>query len=141
VLRVSVAPRASILVADDDASICQLLEVILGSHYDVAVVRDGLAVLDFVKEHTPQLVILDVGMPQLDGLEVCSRLRRINRFVNTAIIILTADADARTRDSAKLYGADLFVQKPLHARSLLGQVRRLLEEYARRAEAKKPKSE
>ncbi|NJK44790.1 MAG: response regulator [Pleurocapsa sp. SU_196_0] len=57
----SVAPRASILVADDDASICQLLEVILGSHYDVSVVRDGLAVLDFVKEHTPQLVILDVA--------------------------------------------------------------------------------
>ena len=130
---VPVNPRAGILVADDDASVCQLLEVILGAHHDVHVVRDGLAVLDFVKLHTPQLVVLDVGMPQLDGLEVCSRLRRINRFQNTAIIILTADEDPRTRDSAKLYGADLFVQKPLHARTLLEQVRVLLEQYTRRA--------
>jgi DNA-binding response OmpR family regulator len=129
---VSPTPRASILVAEDDAGVCQLLEVILGAHYDVSIVRDGLAVLEFVKEHTPRLVILDVGMPHMDGLEVCSRIRRINRFVNTAIIILTADQDHRTKDSARLYGADVFMQKPLHARRLLTQVRQLLDAYEHR---------
>jgi DNA-binding response OmpR family regulator len=138
---VTEAARASILIAEDDGSVCQLLEVILGSHYDVHVVGDGLAVLDYVKDHTPQLVILDVSMPRMDGLEVCSRLRRINRFLNSAIIILTADQDSRTRDSARLYGADVFVQKPLHARSFLAQVRELLETYSHRAPLKQGDSQ
>jgi DNA-binding response OmpR family regulator len=129
---VSGVPRAKILVAEDDPGVCQLLEVILGTHYDVTIVRDGLAALEHVKEHTPQLIVLDVGMPHVDGLEVCSRIRRINRFVNTAIIILTANQDHRTKDSARLYGADLFMQKPLHARTLLAQVNKLLETYQRR---------
>jgi DNA-binding response OmpR family regulator len=128
--------RASILVAEDDAGVCQLLEVILGSHYDVHIVNDGFEALEYVKQHTPHLVILDVGMPRVDGLEVCSRLRSINRFLNTAIIILTADADPRTRDGARLYGADLFVAKPLQARRLLGQVRDLLASYSRREPTK-----
>jgi DNA-binding response OmpR family regulator len=133
---VTEAARASILIAEDDGSVCQLLEVILGAYYDVHVVSDGLAVLDYVKDHTPELVILDVSMPRMDGLEVCSRLRRINRFLNSAIIILTADQDSRTRDSARLYGADVFVQKPLHARSFLEQVRELLKSYSQRAPLK-----
>jgi DNA-binding response OmpR family regulator len=128
------APRAKILVAEDDASVCQLLEVILGAHYDVSIVHDGLAALEFVKEHTPNLIVLDVGMPHMDGLEVCSRIRRINRFLNTGIIILTADQDYRTKDSARLYGADLFVEKPLHARRLLNHVAQVLEKYEQRQE-------
>ena len=124
--------RASILAADDQASVRQLLEVILGAHYDVVTVGDGLAVLEYVKDHTPDLVILDVGMPGLDGLEVCSRLRSVGRFTNTAIVILTAEVGNRTRDGARLFGADLFVEKPLLARPFLKQVRDLLETFSRR---------
>ena len=124
--------RASILAADDQASVRQLLEVILGAHYDVVTVGDGLAVLEYVKDHTPDLVILDVGMPKLDGLEVCSRLRSVGRFTNTAIIILTAEISDRTRDGARLFGADLFVEKPLLARPFSKQVRDLLETFSRR---------
>jgi CheY-like chemotaxis protein len=126
-------PRANILVADDEPSVRQLLGVILGAHYDVHTVSDGLEVLEYVKDHTPDLVILDVSMPGMDGLEVCSRLRRINRFLGTAIIILTAETDNRTRDSARLFGADAFVEKPLLARPLLKQVAELLETYRVRA--------
>ncbi len=125
--------RPSILVADDEPSIRQLLEVILGAHYDVHCLDNGLEVLEYVKDHTPDLVILDVSMPGMDGLEVCSRLRRINRFLGTAILILTAENNERTKDGARLFGADAFMPKPLLARPLLTKVGELLKTYRDRA--------
>ena len=85
-----------VLVAEDNEGHRALVDMLLASEgYEVAMVEDGKAALDWLKEHTPDLAILDVAMPNLGGLEVAERIRRIGRLKDTKIVILTACATCR----------------------------------------------
>jgi PleD family two-component response regulator len=119
--------RHTALVADDEKSIRQLLEVVLGRDFEVTSVSDGREAALYLKEATPDLIVLDINMPEISGLELCSRLRRTKRFEHTPIVILTGDQAQRSRDEAKLYRASLFVQKPLVGRTFLENMRTLVE--------------
>jgi DNA-binding response OmpR family regulator len=118
--------RPTVLIADDEPSIRQFLEVILSADFDVASVPDGRAAADYLKVNTPDLIILDVNMPHVNGLDLCSKLKRMLRFEHTPIIILTANQDERTKDHAKLSKADVFVTKPLSGKNFLELTRRLI---------------
>ena len=118
--------RPTVLVVDDEASIRQFLEVILSADFDVTSLPDGRAAADYLKLKTPDLIILDVNMPHVGGLDLCGKLKRMIRFEHTPIIILTANQDERTKDHAKLSKADVFVTKPLSGKSFLELVRRLV---------------
>jgi CheY-like chemotaxis protein len=118
--------RHTALVADDEKSVRQLLEVVLGSDFEVISVNDGREAALYLKETTPDLIVLDINMPEINGLELCSRLRRTKRFEHTPIVILTGDQQQRSRDEAKLYRASLFVQKPLVGRTFLEAMRNLV---------------
>jgi DNA-binding response OmpR family regulator len=118
---------ATILVADDEPAIRTLLEVILTSDgYEVATAADGREVMGYLKENTPDLIILDVSMPYADGLELCARIKAISRFQATPVLILTAYGDERTRTAAQLARADGFVNKPLSGKNLRQTVRDLI---------------
>ena len=122
----------TILVADDEPAIRTMLEVILSADgHEIVAVPDGKATLDYLREHTPDAMLLDVQMPQMNGFEICSRVKRIKRLRHCPVMLMTANADDHTRDHAKLVGADDIIYKPLSGKNLRGRVNTLIE--ARRA--------
>lgn len=119
---------ASILVADDVEGQRLILEMLLSvDGYEVVTVPDGKAALDYLKEHTPDLAILDVKMPYISGIDVCARMKRIPRLKEIPVIILTALRDEATLRMAKASNADLFILKPLEGKDFRSSVRELLE--------------
>jgi CheY-like chemotaxis protein len=107
-----------ILIADDSDSIRSLLEMILTAEsHEVTQVADGREALLHLKDHTPDLIILDITMPFIDGLEVCSRIKRVSRLKATPVILLTAHTD----------GADVLVHKPLSGKNFRTTILEMLE--------------
>lgn len=117
----------TILVADDEVAFGVVVEMLLSvDGHEVVKVADGREALTWLKEHTPDLAILDVSMPHLSGIEICSRMKRVQRLQNVPVIILTGLRDARTRESARQAKADALVLKPLEGKDFRGLVQRVL---------------
>jgi DNA-binding response OmpR family regulator len=117
-----------ILIADDSDSIRSLLEMILTAEsHEVTQVADGREALLHLKDHTPDLIILDITMPFIDGLEVCSRIKRVSRLKATPVILLTAHTDEDTQKKANLVGADVLVHKPLSGKNFRTTILEMLE--------------
>ena len=117
----------TILVADDEPAIRTMLEVILSADgHEIVAVADGKTALEYLQTHTPDVMLLDINMPYMDGFEICSRVKRIKRLRNTPVVLLTALDDDHTRDHAKLVGADDIVSKPLSGKNLRGRITHLI---------------
>ena len=115
---------AAVLVVDDDAPIRRMLERTLRAEgYDVAGAADGGEALAAVERSVPDLIILDVAMPGLDGLAVCRRLRA--RGLALPILLLTARDAVTDRVEGLDAGADDYLVKPFAAEELLARVRAL----------------
>lgn len=116
-----------ILVVDDEQDAVDLVAFNLKqAGFQVITASDGALALDKVHQHQPDLIILDVMMPELDGLEVCKLLRRDSATANIPIIMLTAKADEVDRVLGLELGADDYVTKPFSQRELVLRVRKLL---------------
>jgi diguanylate cyclase (GGDEF)-like protein len=114
----------SILVVDDDPDIARFVEVNLRSAgYDVSVAGDGEEALERATEMRPDLVLLDVMMPRLDGFEVAQRLRKNPQTANTSIIMLTAKALSSDKVTGLQSGADDYIIKPFDPIELLARVK------------------
>jgi diguanylate cyclase (GGDEF)-like protein len=114
----------SILVVDDDPDIARFVEVNLRSAgYDVSVAGDGEEALERASELRPDLVLLDVMMPRLDGFEVAQRLRKNPQTANTSIIMLTAKALSSDKVTGLQSGADDYIIKPFDPIELLARVK------------------
>ncbi len=114
----------SILVVDDDPDIARFVEVNLRSAgYDVVVAADGEEALRRAGEMRPDLVLLDVMMPRIDGFEVAQRLRRNPQTANTSIIMLTAKALSTDKVLGLTAGADDYIIKPFDPIELLARVK------------------
>ena len=117
--------EAAILVFDDDASIRRMLDRTLAAEgYTVANAADGGAALAAVERSVPELVVLDVAMPGLDGLAVCRRLRA--RGLSVPVLLLTARDAVEDRVAGLDAGADDYLVKPFATEELLARVRALL---------------
>jgi diguanylate cyclase (GGDEF)-like protein len=113
-----------ILVVDDDPDIARFVEVNLRSAgYDVAVAGDGEEALERATELRPDLVLLDVMMPRIDGFEVAQRLRRSPSTANASIIMLTAKALSADKVTGLQAGADDYIIKPFDPIELLARVK------------------
>ena len=114
----------TILVVDDDADIARFVEVNLRSAgYEVSVASDGEEALEKADELRPDLVLLDVMMPRLDGFEVAQRLRRNPQTANASIIMLTAKALSTDKVLGLTAGADDYIIKPFDPIELLARVK------------------
>ncbi len=123
----SEAKNVSILVADDLAGQRMILEMLLSiDGYDVTTVEDGKAALEYLKDNTPALAILDIKMPYVNGLDVCSRMKRIPRLRHVPVIILTALRDEDTIRQAWASKADDVIHKPLEGKDFRQTVKDLL---------------
>ncbi len=118
-----------ILVVDDDPPSVKMISFLLREEgYDVISTDNGLAALELVDSHTPDLVVLDVMMPHLDGFEVCRRMRQ---KVDVPIIFLSAKGETVDKVTGLQLGADDYLAKPFEPAELLARVKAVL----RRAEA------
>jgi DNA-binding response OmpR family regulator len=123
-----------ILLVDDEPSIVQLVRMYLErENFQVEAAGDGEAALQAVKGYDPHLVVLDVMLPKLDGLEVCRRLRASNNPV--AIIMLTARDEDIDKILGLELGADDYMTKPFNPRELVARVKAILRRGERMAAA------
>lgn len=110
----------AVLVAEDDLEIADLLRTTLEhAGYRVTLTYDGEEALRAAAEAKPDLVVLDVMMPQLNGWEVCKALRADDRFADVGILMLTAIGPNLNEMTAPLYGADDHLDKPFLTEELL----------------------
>jgi two-component system KDP operon response regulator KdpE len=110
-----------ILVVDDEPQITRVLRTTLSANgYDLRVANDGETALEIMKDWTPDLVITDLAMPQMDGLELC---RRVRAKAEMPIIVLSVRGEERTKVQALDAGADDYVTKPFGMSELLARVR------------------
>lgn len=116
--------KTSVLLIEDDDRLAQLIgEYLNGYEFNVTIVRRGDTAVAAVHEHKPALVILDLMLPNLDGLEVC---RRIRSFSRVPVLILTARVDVYDQIAGLETGADDYVLKPIEPRVLVARARALL---------------
>ena len=119
--------QPSILVADDDPDIRDLVVFKLEqAGFEVRAVADGSAALTALEDLTPDLVVLDVMMPGLSGLDVLRQIRTMDRLHGVKVLLLTARARDTDVDDGYSTGADEYVTKPFSPRELLHRVNSLL---------------
>jgi DNA-binding response OmpR family regulator len=122
------AAGARVLVADDDADILALVAFRLErSGYEVLLATDGEEALRLAVEESPDLAVLDVMMPKMDGYEVTRRIRDNESTSRLPIILLTARAQQSDVDQGMLAGADDYVKKPFSPQELRARVQAVLE--------------
>ena len=110
-----------ILVVDDETQITRVLRTALSAqHYDVRVANDGEMALEIMKDWTPQLVVTDLAMPNLDGVGLCKRIRQTS---DIPIIVLSVRGQDRSKVEALDAGADDYVTKPFSTNELLARIR------------------
>ena len=121
-------PRRRVLIVDDEPNIVVSLEFLLRQQgYEVIVARDGEEALAAAAERRPDLVVLDVMLPGIDGFEVCRRLRERTDCAGLKIILLTARGRDVERVRGLEEGADDYITKPFSTRDLMKRVAELLE--------------
>jgi two-component system, OmpR family, KDP operon response regulator KdpE len=116
------SPR--IIVVDDDLAITKFLRAnLLAEGYEILIAIDGVKALQMIEQELPDLVILDISLPGMDGFEICHRLREWSQI---PIIMLTARGDAGDKVKCLDLGADDYITKPFAANELLARVRAVL---------------
>jgi CheY-like chemotaxis protein len=111
----------SVLIVDDDPFIRKLVATTLGDvgDYKLVEARDGREALDLAVAQPPEIVFLDIDMPELDGIEACRGLRSRPETAQSTIVMLTAAVSAEAERAAEDAGADLFLTKPFSPLELL----------------------
>ena len=117
-----------IMVVDDEQTILRLLNRTLELEgYGVIVADNGRLALDLLEEHRPDLVILDIKMPGLDGYQVLNLIRQSS---NVPVIMLSATREMTTKRDTLILGADDYVEKPFHTGELVARIRAKLRRAA-----------
>jgi CheY-like chemotaxis protein len=118
-----------ILIADDESSLRFLLRKTLeGNGFDILEAADGKQALALAQKHVPDLIVLDVVMPDLYGSEVCERLRKQPKTARIPIIIITANVNLYNEEQAKESGADYYMTKPFSPLKLKNLVHKILSD-------------
>lgn len=121
------ATPAKILVADDEVFILRLLEMALEKGgFEVVCCRDGKEALATAIEVRPQLILLDIMMPGLDGLDALRQLKENPATRDIPVVVLSAKGHALTKVQAEVAGAAMFLTKPFSPNQLLSDVKRIL---------------
>ena len=125
-----------ILVVDDDKNNLMLAQKIFGKKYRIAAATSGVAAFKYLEKNIPDLILLDINMPEMDGFEIMERLQGNEIYKQIPVIFLTADDDSETETRCFRAGAHDFVRKPFVADVALSRINRVLEleDYHKRLE-------
>jgi len=113
-----------ILIVDDDENICELLRLYLQKDgFEVIVANDGRQAVDFANKYSPDLILLDIMLPQLDGWQVCREIRKTSEV---PIIMLTAKSETFDKILGLELGADDYVSKPFDTKEVIARIKAVL---------------
>lgn len=121
------AHRPSLLIVEDDSTIQALLVAVLGNEWDIRTASSGSAALELATEQAPDLILLDVCLPDLDGLEVCRRLKSNSRLELVPVIFLTARTSGEDEIDGLQAGGIDYITKPINPAVLKARIRNHLE--------------
>ena len=117
----------TILLVDDEPNILLSLDFLMRKNgYKVLLARNGTEALQLLSEHLPNLVILDIMMPDVDGYEICTRIKNSTDYSSTKVIFLSAKSKESDISKGLEKGADAYITKPFSNRGLLDKVQELL---------------
>ena len=130
-------PEFKILAVDDEEPILELLRYNLEkAGYEVKTASDGIEAIEVARRFRPNLILMDIMMPRMDGVEACRQLRGISELSGMFIVFLTARAEEYSEVAAFDVGADDYITKPIKPRALLGRISAILRRGAK--ETSKP---
>lgn len=120
--------KSKILIVDDDPNILLSVEFLLVKNgYDVLVARNGIEAIEIIEDTIPDIVLLDIMMPDVDGYVICEFIKKNERTKNTKVIFLSAKSREADIDFGYEIGADLYMIKPFSTRTLLEKINELLK--------------
>ena len=120
--------KARILVVDDEVDLCDALTMRFEANdYKVLKAIDGQTALELAQREMPDLIILDVMLPKLDGYKICRMLKFDDKYKHISIILFSAKALDSDKDTGMEVGADAYITKPFEASVLLAKVEELLK--------------
>src|SRR5690554_6635481 len=122
-----IGSKNKILIVDDEPDIRELIEYNLKREgYQVIVAENGVEAIAQAKKHSPHLILLDIMMPEMDGIEACRVIRSFPEFNDTFIVFLTARSEEYSEVSGFNVGADDYIVKPIKPRILMSRINALL---------------
>ena len=120
--------KKRILVVEDETQLVDMLKMRLeANHYQVITAYDGREGYEKARKEKPDLIILDLMLPKMDGYKVCGLLKKDARYNNIPIIIFTARAQEEDRKLGEEVGAEAYITKPFEPEVLLGKIEELLK--------------
>ncbi len=126
----------TILLVDDELDILEIIEYNLTAQgYNVVTALNGVQAIKKAKKHRPKLIILDVMMPEMDGIEACEKLRLIPELSETVITFLTARGEDYSQVAGFEAGADDYITKPIKPKVLTSKVKSLLRRFKEQEQA------
>ena len=124
------ADKQTILVVDDEQDLLDLIEYNLKKEgFDVLTAEDGQEGIRMAREHSPALILLDIMMPKMDGLEVVQRIRDDEKLKHTPVIFLTARGDEKTEVRGLNKGGDDYITKPISTTKLISRIKAVLRRF------------
>jgi len=132
----SSSPKQKILIVDDEPDILELIEYNLKKEgYQVFLARNGQEAVAEAKKSLPDLIVLDIMMPKMDGIEACRIMRTMPEFKNTFMVFLTARSEEYSEIAGFNVGADDYIAKPIKPRALVSRINAILRRNAPTEEA------
>jgi DNA-binding response OmpR family regulator len=119
--------KRKILVVDDEALTTELAKTFLEKHnFSVIIAADGETAISLAHSENPDLILLDVMLPAMDGFSVCKKLKSDAKFKNTPILMFTAKGLSSDIETGEAVGADEYIVKPFSGKALVATIRRHL---------------
>jgi two-component system phosphate regulon response regulator PhoB/two-component system alkaline phosphatase synthesis response regulator PhoP len=129
--------KKTIALVEDEPDIVELLEIHLQKGgFQVRSFNNGKKFLDYLQKNTPDVVILDLMLPDMDGLEICKQVRKTNATADIAIIMLTAKSEEVDKILGLELGSDDYVTKPFSPKELVARVKAVLRRHAPRQQTR-----
>jgi DNA-binding response OmpR family regulator len=120
--------KKKILIVDDEKQIARMLKIRMEAFgYEADTAHDGIEGLAKAQQYKPDLIILDVMMPKMDGFEVCRKLKENPVFRSTPVIMLSVKAEEKANDLGAIAGADDYMPKPFEPEILMEKIKKLLK--------------
>ena len=121
--------KKRILVVEDETQLLEMIKIRLEANdFEVMTANDGQEALNKAREQNPDLIILDLMLPKIDGYKVCGLLKSDSRYNKIPIIIFTALAQTSDKELGMELGADAYIMKPFKSEVLLSKIKELLKE-------------
>ncbi len=116
-----------LLIVDDEPDVLRLTEFFLKKKgYEVLMATNGEVAITIAKENRPNLVLLDIKMPKMDGYEVFKRIRRDENLTKIPIVFMTADASTHVSENTEYLGAEGYLLKPFEMTALLNKIKQYI---------------